>query len=52
MYRIERKPWWYPYRPWHWTLIISSYGMAEGRTWTKRGAEKELIMMQGRWFAQ
>lgn len=49
MYKLEcrrRRVW----KPWSWVLILSSYGMAEGRTWTRRGAERAMLQMQGRWF--
>jgi hypothetical protein len=44
MYRIEKKG---IIKRWHWVLILSSYGMAEGQAWTKRGAERQLLMAQG-----
>lgn len=51
-YRIERRPWWYPWRPWKWNLRLSSHGVSWGRAWTRRGAEKQILMEQGRWFAE
>lgn len=36
---------------WHWELIFSSYGYACGQAWTKRGAEKQMLMAQGRMFS-
>lgn len=49
-WKIERtrKLW----KPWEYELIISSHGMAWGRTWTKRGAEKRLIHTQSGWFTE
>lgn len=51
MWKIERKPWYKPYKPYYWIVIHSAYGLAEGETWTRRGAEKQLLMAQGRMFA-
>lgn len=45
-WKIERDPWWQLYKPWHYELILSAYGGAWGRTWTKRGAEKSLDRVQ------
>lgn len=39
-------------RPYRWVIIISSHGMAEGRSWTRRGAELELMKTQSEWFAE
>lgn len=50
MYQIERKR--RLWKPWEWYLVLSSYGAAGGTAWTKRGAEKQLLMMQGEWFAE
>ena len=47
-WKIERDPWWQPYRPWHYELILSAYGACWGRSWTKRGASKALLIAQGR----
>lgn len=48
-YTIEkqRKLW----KPWYWELILSSHGMSWGWAWTRRGAERRILMEQGRWFA-
>lgn len=50
MYEITRtKSLW---KPWEYTLILSSHGMVWGRTWTKRGAERRLIYAQSEWFSE
>jgi hypothetical protein len=50
MWKLERKR--TVWKPWHWLLIFSSHGLYQGRTWTKRGAEKQMLMEQGRLFAE
>lgn len=50
MWKLDRDPWWQPYKPWHWTLIFTSHGLAMGRSWTKRGAEKSMLIAQGQMF--
>lgn len=52
-YRIARRSWWRLWRPpWAWVILNSAYGSSWGRAWTRRGAEKQLLMEQGRWFAE
>lgn len=50
MWRIKRKRTFY--KPYHWELILTSHGAAWGRAWTKKGAEKQLLMEQGRMFGE
>lgn len=48
MWRLERKR--TLYKRWHWELIFSAYGASWGRAWTKKGAEKQMLMEQGKMF--
>lgn len=49
MYKIEktRRLW----RRWEYELILSSYGMVWGRTWTKKQAKRQLMRAQSQWFS-
>lgn len=50
MWRIERQR--RVWKPYGWVLMLSSYGAAGGHTWTRRGAERELMRVQSEWFAE
>jgi hypothetical protein len=49
-WKCERQPFYVLYKPWWWEIYNSAYGMSWGRTWTKRGAGKAMLLEQGRWF--
>lgn len=45
MWRIEKRG---IIKRWHWMIFLSSCGMATGQAWTKKGAEKQLLLAQAR----
>lgn len=38
----KKKPWWRVYRRWEWHVILSSYGMVWGHSWTRWGAKRAM----------
>lgn len=43
----QRRVW----KPYEWQIILTAYGLAEGRAWTRKGAGRAMTTVQGEWMS-